>query len=95
MITYSRSVETHAPLDAGERNPSNLVRQTTAGLAKLAPAGYEKDAEAKALMDKLQHMADRVAGVRRAAQAFTLAMTRRAALRASSLPPVPAPAVSR
>lgn len=62
----------HAQLDAGERNPSNLVRQAAAGLFKLAPVGYENNAAAKAAMHKLQRMADRVAGAKRAAQPPTI-----------------------
>jgi hypothetical protein len=57
-----------ARLDAGERNPATLARQTADGLLKLAPAGYEKDAVSKAAVDTLRRMADRVAGARRAAQ---------------------------
>jgi hypothetical protein len=55
-------------LQAGERNPTNLVKAAQATLTKMAPAGYEKDAAARTLVNTLLSQAGRVAAARRATQ---------------------------
>jgi hypothetical protein len=58
----------HDRLQAGERNPTNLVRQAQATLTKLAPAGYEKNPAARTLVNNLLSQVDRVALARRVTQ---------------------------